>query len=196
MFRNSLVFTSRQLPRFINISTFPLRSFSQYKGDYYQTLGVPRTATDAEIKVAFYKLAKMYHPDVSKDGGEKFKEINAAYEVLSDTIKKKDYDGGFSQSGDNNYTYGGYQSTRRTNPQGAYYGAGTKSKGPQANPHSDTRYQYTSTKQDQQTENIKRRWYEEHLKNQNKVGEIFSFIFGRLIVNSNSMMKKSLVRIG
>lgn len=66
----------------------------QYK-DYYESLGVSRTATDAEIKKAFRKLAREYHPDVAKDkkkAEEKFKEINEAYEVLSDPTKRKKYD--------------------------------------------------------------------------------------------------------
>lgn len=66
----------------------------QFK-DYYETLGVPRTASDAEIKKAFRKLAREYHPDVAKDkkrAEEKFKEINEAYEVLSDPAKRKKYD--------------------------------------------------------------------------------------------------------
>jgi curved DNA-binding protein len=66
----------------------------QYK-DYYESLGVSRTASDTEIKKAFRKLAREYHPDVAKDkkkAEEKFKEINEAYEVLSDPAKRKKYD--------------------------------------------------------------------------------------------------------
>jgi curved DNA-binding protein len=66
----------------------------QYK-DYYEILGVPRTASDAEIKKAFRKLAREYHPDVAKNkkqAEEKFKEINEAYEVLGDAAKRKKYD--------------------------------------------------------------------------------------------------------
>src|SRR5215831_16490397 len=66
----------------------------QYK-DYYESLGVPRTASEADIKKAFRKLAREYHPDVAKDkkkAEEKFKEINEAYEVLSDPAKRKKYD--------------------------------------------------------------------------------------------------------
>ena len=66
----------------------------QYK-DYYETLGVPRTASADELKKSFRKLARQYHPDVAKDkkkAEEKFKEINEAYEVLSDPAKRKKYD--------------------------------------------------------------------------------------------------------
>jgi curved DNA-binding protein len=66
----------------------------QYK-DYYESLGVPRTASADEIKKAFRKLARQYHPDVAKDkkrAEEKFKEINEAYEVLSDPAKRNKYD--------------------------------------------------------------------------------------------------------
>lgn len=66
----------------------------EYK-DYYKTLGVERSATEAEIKSAFRKLALKYHPDRNagkKDAEEKFKEINEAYEVLSDVQKRARYD--------------------------------------------------------------------------------------------------------
>ena len=60
----------------------------------YETLGVSDGATESEIKKAYRKLARQYHPDVNKDPGaeDKFKEINAAYEVLSDKDKKAQYD--------------------------------------------------------------------------------------------------------
>lgn len=91
----------------------------QYK-DYYEILGLDKNATSQEIKSAYRKLAKKYHPDMNPDNKEaeqKFKEINEAYEVLGDEDKRKKYDtfgssydfsGGQnfdpSQYGFNNYT--------------------------------------------------------------------------------------------
>lgn len=64
------------------------------KRDYYEVLGVDKNASDAEIKSAFRKLAKKYHPDVSKEenAAEKFKEAQEAYAVLSDKEKRSQYD--------------------------------------------------------------------------------------------------------
>ena len=60
----------------------------------YKTLEVSPSASESEIKKAYRKLARKYHPDVNKEASaeEKFKEINAAYEILSDKEKKVQYD--------------------------------------------------------------------------------------------------------
>jgi len=64
------------------------------KQDYYEVLGLPRNASDEEIKKTFRRLAKLYHPDRNREPGaeDKFKEINEAYQVLSDPEKRSRYD--------------------------------------------------------------------------------------------------------
>jgi len=64
------------------------------KRDYYEILGVPRDSDENAIKSAYRRLARQFHPDVSKadDAEERFKEVNEAYEVLSDTEKRQRYD--------------------------------------------------------------------------------------------------------
>ena len=62
--------------------------------DYYEVMGVPRTASQDEIKRAYRKLARKFHPDVSKEkhAEDKFKELQEAYEVLKDPEKRAAYD--------------------------------------------------------------------------------------------------------
>jgi molecular chaperone DnaJ len=79
--------------------------------DYYKVLGVPKEATDKEITKAYRKLAKLYHPDANPGAEDKFKQVSAAYDVLNDPEKRKEYDevrrlgplgnlGGFGRPGD------------------------------------------------------------------------------------------------
>src|SRR5690554_2533064 len=116
------------------------------KRDYYEVLGVSRSATDDELKKAYRKLAKQYHPDTNPDNAEaesKFKEASEAYAVLSDADKRRQYDqfghaafeggaggaGGFDFSGMDmgdifgdffGDLFGGGRSSRRNGPmQGA-----------------------------------------------------------------------------
>ena len=79
------------------------------KKDYYEVLGVSKDASESEIKSAFRKLAKKYHPDNKETGDEaKFKEIGEAYAVLSDENKRRQYDQFGSAAFDGSAGMGGF----------------------------------------------------------------------------------------
>ncbi len=85
--------------------------------DYYEVLGVSKDASQAEIKSAFRKLAKKYHPDLNKDNpsaAEKFKEVSEAYEVLGDETKRKNYDQ-FGKAGVNGAGFNGFNGSQGFN---------------------------------------------------------------------------------
>ncbi len=107
------------------------------KKDYYEVLEVPKTASDAEIKSAYRRLARKHHPDIDKSAGsaEKFKELSESYQVLSDPNKKKQYDqfghaafdrssgfGGGNPFGGANPFGGGSYSWSSSNPFGSAQG--------------------------------------------------------------------------
>ncbi|MCU1494926.1 MAG: dnaJ2 [Acidimicrobiaceae bacterium] len=83
-----------------------------FETDYYKVLGVPQDADEKALTRAYRKLAKQYHPDANPGSEERFKEISAAYDVLGDAQKRKEYDevrrsgvagGGFGQAGGFNF---------------------------------------------------------------------------------------------
>jgi len=109
------------------------------KRDYYEILGVDKNASDLEIKKAYRKLAKQYHPDINpgdKTAEAKFKEVNEAYEILSDSQKKARYDqfghagfdanGGFGGFGD--FDFGGIGDIFETFFGGTGFGRSSRSR--------------------------------------------------------------------
>ena len=127
------------------------------KRDYYEVLGVSKDATKEEIKRAYRKLSKQYHPDINKEPGadEKFKEISEAYEVLSDDTKRAQYDqfghamgngagqgfGGFGDFdfGDGSFGFGGFEDILNS-----FFGGSSRRRNPNA-PRQGADLQYTMT---------------------------------------------------
>jgi len=100
--------------------------------DYYETLGINKGASKEEIKKAFYKLAQKYHPDKKGGNESKFKEVNEAYQVLSDDAKRSKYDqfgSGFENMGQGGYggarEQGGFEGFDFNNFSGGFQNAGT-----------------------------------------------------------------------
>lgn len=105
--------------------------------DYYAALGLSRSATEREIKQAFRRLARKYHPDVNPDdrrAESQFKVIREAYEVLSDPLRRRDYDSGglrraASQARTSYDDYARRRASTRTRPRPASNGAASSSDG-------------------------------------------------------------------
>ena len=95
--------------------------------DYYNTLGVDKGASKEEIKKAFYKLAHKYHPDKKEGNEAKFKQVNEAYQVLSDDTKRSKYDqygSGFENMGHAGHQQGGFEGFDFSNFSGGAAGFG------------------------------------------------------------------------
>jgi molecular chaperone DnaJ len=112
------------------------------KRDYYEVLGVGKQATEDDIKKAYRTLAKKYHPDVSteKDAEAKFKEVQEAYEVLSDTEKRQNYDRFGHQATNPNFGqgpggFGGFEGFDFGDIFSAFFGGSRAQAGAQARPH-------------------------------------------------------------
>ena len=116
--------------------------------DYYEILNVTRTASADEIKRSFYKLARQYHPDVNKeaDSAIRFKEINEAYQVLSDPDKRASYDR-YGKAGVSGNFDGGFGEVPLNDIFETIFGAGFGARsrprhGPQPGAHLKTMRRY------------------------------------------------------
>uniref|UniRef100_A0A672G0E7 DnaJ homolog subfamily A member 3, mitochondrial-like n=1 Tax=Salarias fasciatus TaxID=181472 RepID=A0A672G0E7_SALFA len=121
-----VLFVGVKCPHGVSCRPFHSSSPRANKEDFYGVLGVSRTASQKDIKKAYYQLAKKYHPDTNPDdpdAKEKFAKLAEAYEVLSDEVKRKQYD-----------TYGaaGFDPNRAGAGQQQYYRAGTTNIDPEA----------------------------------------------------------------
>jgi molecular chaperone DnaJ len=123
------------------------------KRDYYEVLGVSKDASKDEIKKAYRKLSKKYHPDINKEEGadEKFKEISEAYEVLGDENKRANYDqfghsgpqGGFGGQGFGGQDFSGFGGGGFEDIFSSFFGGG-RQRDPNA-PRKGDDLQYTMT---------------------------------------------------
>ena len=124
------------------------------KRDYYEVLGVSKGASKDEIKKAYRKLSKKYHPDINKEEGadEKFKEISEAYEVLSDDNKRANYDqfghagaqGGFGSQGFGGGDFSGFSGGGFEDIFSSFFGGASRQRDPNA-PRKGDDLQYTMT---------------------------------------------------
>ena len=118
------------IPAFFSKQHIHIKYFStSFNKEYYKILGISNNASPKEIKEGFYKLAKVFHPDVSKGSEDKFKEINEAYEILSDENKKRTYDSTLKNSQNTSYNNSASSNKSSTNQnyQSSYnsrYGTG------------------------------------------------------------------------
>src|SRR3989344_8739691 len=105
------------------------------KRDYYEVLGIPKSASDAEVKSAYRKLARKHHPDIDKSVGaaDKFKEISEAYQILSDSQKKQTYD---------QFGHAAFDRSAGGNPYGRSGGAGSVGGG---NPFGEGTYSWSTS---------------------------------------------------
>mgnify|MGYP000986006276 CR=1 FL=1 len=128
LFKNNIAIGSKGSFKRLNFSSTCYFSTAE-KPDYYKILGVDKNADQKQIKAEFYKLAKQYHPDVSKGFEDKFKQINEAYEILSDDSLRTSYDNHIKTGGNaTNFTGSSHanQSTSTSHGPGSarYYSYG------------------------------------------------------------------------